>query len=437
MKHSYNLLTDSVKSLFLRYLLPSISATLVTSIYVLADTIIIGKGVGADGLAALNIILPIFTLFFGTGILFGSGGAVLMSVAFGQGDEHTGKEMFTTSALCVAIMAILYQIIFSVKLDSILNLLGGSGSLHQLGVEYGRILCLGAPVFLFSSMLQAFVRNDKAPTIAMAGVIAGGVSNIVLDIIFIFFMDMGMRGGAVATVLGSAITIAILSTHFFTKNNHLKLVKPTKLIQKVGKIVLNGLASFLVELGNGIIMWIFNIQLLKYVGKLGVTVYGIISNSAIVAMSLANGVAQAGQPIIATNYGAGNTERVKEAMKFGSLIALAVGCVLTVLGILFPKEISEIFIHVNAEILEMSIPAVRIYFLSFIGMVINIFFSNYFQASMAPHKSLIICFLRVFVLSGILVLLLPIFFGVYGIWWVMPITEGLTMLSIVVLYKRN
>lgn len=440
MKQTFNLLSDNVKKLYLRYLLPSISATLVTSIYVLADTILIGKGVGADGLAALNIILPIFTLFFGTGILFGSGGAVLMSVSFGQQDERTGKELFSASVFCVAVMAVFYQIVFTTGCNTILRCLGGTDKLHGLAYEYTMILAIGAPIFLFSSMLQAFVRNDKAPTLAMIGVVAGGISNIVLDYIFIFKLHMGMRGGAIATVIGSGITVSILCAHFFSPNNHLTLVVPTNLVRKIGKIILNGLASFFVEIGNGIIMWIFNIQLLKYVGTLGVTVYGIISNSAIVAMSLANGVAQAGQPIIAINYGADKKDRVRETMLFGSVIALCVGALLTVVGIAFPEEIAKIFIKVDEAVLAMARPAVRIYFISFVGMVLNIFFSNYFQASMEPQKSLLICLLRGVILSSILVLTLPVFFGVMGIWWVMPITELVTFLVAIILFvieKQN
>lgn len=422
-----DLLNDKPKKLFWHYLLPSISATLVTSIYVLADTVMIGKGVGIDGIAALNILLPLFTLFFGTGLLFGVGGAVLMSVAHGSNDFESGRRYFTTSVIAAVCAAIAYLLIFTTMFEPIVYALGATKVTFSYAKEYGSVLVLGAPVFIFSSMLQAFVRNDKDPNLAMAGVITGGVTNIVLDYIFIYKLNMGMKGGAVATVIGSSLTVLILLLHFTKKSNQLRFIKGGFSFRNLGKIVTNGLSSFLVEIANGVITCLFNLQLVAYIGDIGVTVYSIIANSAIVVMSLANGVAQAAQPILATNYGAAKPDRVKEVRNLGILVSSVIGAVIVVIGMAAPVMITNCFVHATDEILALSVPAIRMYTPAFFFVCINIFFSNYFQSVMKPQFAMAVTITRGLVLSAAFVLVLPMLLGAQGIWISVPLTEILTV----------
>ncbi|MGE4213613.1 MAG: MATE family efflux transporter [Anaerotignaceae bacterium] len=437
MKKQIDLLSDSTNSLFLRYLLPSISATLVTSIYILADTVMIGKGIGPNGIAAINIVIPIFTAFFGLGLLFGVGGAVLMSMAFGQNKFEKGQQYFTTSVTTVSIMVLVCWLIFGFNLTKILYLFGATENTIQLAQEYGMILVRGVPVFMFSSMLQVFVRNDKAPNVAMLGVICGGVTNVILDYIFIFIYKTGMEGAAIATVIGSAITVLILSTHLFSKTNNLKIVKNGFSFARLKRITVNGFSSFLVEASSGVVVCLFNIQLVKYVGDIGVVVYGIISNSSIVAMSLANGVAQAAQPIIATNFGAGKHKRVNLVCKTGVAVSLGIGVALCIIGESMPNIITSAFVETTPEISSLSVMAIKIYFVSFIAMTINIFFGNYFQSTMKPNYSLIICVTRGLLLSSVLVIILPKIIGVTGIWLVMPIVEFVTIALVIFMKKTE
>lgn len=426
-----NLLEEPVKKLFLRYLMPSISATLVTSIYILADTLMIGRGVGAIGIAALNLLLPLYSLFFGTGLLFGVGGGVLLSISKGKGDEHGAREYFT-AALCMAAAAgVFYVTAGHLLFDPVTKFLGRNETMDLYVREYGRILVWGAPVFLLSSFLQAFVRNDRAPKLAMTAVITGGVNYI-----FIFPMNMGMAGAAAATVIGSCLTLGILLTHFFSKGSSLKIALGFKW-RKAGEIVVNGLSSFLLETCSGIVMFLFNRQLLAYVGDLGVVVYGIISNSALIVASINNGISQASQPILAMNYGAGKMERLKETRRMGELAACVAGVLFVGVGMLFPAMVTEAFVKPANEILGMSVPAVRIYFLSFLPMGFNILFSTWFQSVLNPGKALFICLMRGLILSSVLVFLLPMAFGVIGIWTVMPVSEFLTLGICLVLLKEK
>jgi putative MATE family efflux protein len=437
MKKQIDLLNDNVNSLFLKYLFPSISATLVTSIYVLADTIMIGKGISTTAIAALNILLPLFSLFFGTGMLFGVGGAVLMSVSKGENNPKKANQYFTVAFIAATCITVLYFLIFFLFFERIISILGSTGETIGFVREYGLWLRLGIPFFVFSSFLQAFIRNDKAPKLSMIGVIAGGVTNVVLDYIFIFILHMGMAGAAIATVIGSVVTTLILLTHFFTNQNTMKLVRPQIPFQFLRSIAGNGLSSFIIEISGGIVIFVFNIQLLRYIGDIGVSVYSIISNSVIIVMSLMNGISQAAQPIIATNYGSGNRKRVISVRRIGMLFALGTGCMICLIGEVVPHVIIDIFIYPDAAILELAPAAIRIYFISFIGLGINIFFSNYFQAVLKPFNALLICLLRGLIFSILFVYLFPVFMGVLGIWLVMPVGEVLTFFTVIILLSKE
>ena len=309
-----NLLEAPVEKVFLSYLVPSVSATLVTSIYILADTMMIGRGIGAPGIAALNILLPLYSLYYGIGMMCGIGGSVLFGFSRGSGREAEARRYFTTGLIMVVAAAAAALIGGHVFFDPLTRLLGSTDSMEAYMVPYGRVLMTGAPVFMLSSFLQAFVRNDGAPKLAMAGVISGGVTNVVLDYVFIFLMGWGMGGAALATVTGTTLTVAILCSHFFSPENRLNPERGGS-CRKAKEIVGNGLSSFILEVSNGLVMLLFNRQLLAYVGDLGVVVYGIISNASLVVVSISNGLSQAVQPLLSANFGAGKTGRIAEAKR--------------------------------------------------------------------------------------------------------------------------
>ena len=285
-----DMLKAPIRSVFFSYLAPSVSATLVTSIYILADTMMIGRGVGASGIAALNLLLPLYSAYYGFGMMCGVGGSVLFGFSRGKGDEEAAKGYFTTALLLAVLLAAASIGLCAAFFDPLLILLGDTPSLNPYSVPYGRVLVAGSPVFVFSSFLQAFVRNDGAPKLAMAGVISGGVTNVILDYVFIFPLGQGMAGAALATVMGTCLTVLILCTHFFSKENHLKLAGGFSL-KRAFAVASNGLASFILEMSGGFVTFIFNRQLLAYVGETGVVVYSMLSNAALVVKSFSCGIA--------------------------------------------------------------------------------------------------------------------------------------------------
>ena len=431
-----DLLHDPVRKVFINYLIPSVSATMVTSIYILADTMMIGRGVGANGLAALNILLPMYSTFYGFGMMCGIGGSVLFGFSRGKGEEKEARGYFTTALLLAAILAVLSVVLCNVFFEPLLNFLGCTPAMREYAVPYGRILMLASPLYIFSCFLQAFVRNDGAPRLAMIGVVAGGITNVVLDYIFIYMFHWGMAGAVQATVAGTHLTIAILRSHFLKAENHLKLGGGITL-KKFRDVLINGMPSFIMELSSGVIMLLFNLQLLKYVGDIGVVVYGIISNVALVVTSLSNGIAQAAQPMISANYGAGKAERVREGRNLSLAVAMAAGVLFTSSGFLIPVPIAELFLVPTEQIIAMAVPAIKLYFVSFVISEWNIICGTYFQAIVKPKLSLMITVMRGVVLNSILVFVLPAMFGVSGIWVVVTVSEAMTAITVLYFMRKE
>lgn len=423
-----SLTTESVSKLFFRYLIPAILGTMVTSIYILADTIIIGKGIGIDAMAALNIVLPLFNIFFGNGLLFGVGGSVLMAIARGRGDVKTGECYFTVALILNIITCIFYTIFLWIFMEPIAKFLGATEVTMPYVMNYAPYVIAGLSVFAFSTFLQTFVRNDGAPKLAMTAVVTGGISNVFLDLLFVYPLDMGMAGASIASVIGSGITVCILLCHFCSKSNGLKLSLQGFSFSYVKDIFASGFTSFLVDITSGIVMFVFNIEILKAVGDVGVSMYGVICNTAIIVICLCNGINQAAQPIISTNHGAGLSNRIIAVRSLGIKTAFAICSVATIIGLAVPNLFTYIFLNPNEEILAMSPTAIRTYFIGFFVTGINMFIVGYFQSIVKPGISLLLCLLRGCVLSILFVKILSPLFGIVGIWASVPLAELVTLL---------
>ena len=432
-----DLLKDSPQKLFFKYLVPSVSATMVTSIYILADSIMIGKGIGELAIAALNIILPLFNIMFGTGALFGVGGAVLFSVAMGNGDSDRAKRYFTIATLLTTSFVLFYLLCGNLFLEEILTFLGVTTLTWDYAYDYTKWLMWGTPVFAFSMLLQSFVRNDKNPKLAMAAVIAGGVLNTLLDWIFIYPMQLGMTGAIIASIIGTGVTCLILCTHFFRKDCNLRFTTKRLRTRYGTEVFQYGFSSFLTEISGGVLIFVLNQQALVYAGELGVTVYSVLTNSAYIVNAFSNGIAQAAQPVIATNFGAKQHDRIQAVKMIGLRTAFIEGAIFAGIGLLFPLGVVYFFIHPTDAILQMAPMAVRLYFLSFIGAALNIFFTTYFQATLQPSKALTVCMLRGLILSVVFAYTLPLVLDITGIWMSILLAEAITLIIAVMLNQKS
>lgn len=418
---------DNIKKLFFSYLMPSIGACVATSIYVLADTIMIGQYEGDLGLVALNIILPIFSMLMGVGLLFGVGGGVLYSYCQGRGETEKARSYFTIGFIFMEVISFILMAAVLVFFKPFMRLLGASELVMPLVEQYGYVIAWGLPLFSTAMFLQAFLRNDKNPKLAMIATITSGVINIVFDYLLVFTFNMGMIGAAIATVISYAINIMIVCLHFLGKNNGLKFTKKM-VFKQSGEIAANGLPSFVIEIAGGIMIFILNRQIITYIGEYGVVVYGVISNVAIVALSLFNGVAQGSQPLIAVNFGANQPERVKSVLKLGLITTTIVGILLFILGEINPNFIVRLFSsNPDQNVLTLAPKAVRVYFSVFLLMNYNIFFSTFFQSCLRPKLAFVASILRGLVLGTLFAFILPLIFP-FGIWLAIPLAEALTLI---------
>lgn len=423
-----DLLQDQVKKLYLRFLLPSLGSAMVMSIYTLTDAIVIGQGVGADALAALSITTPLLCVLMAMGILFGVGGSVQMSMQRGAGKQEKANRFFTLSLVSLAIVALALWMIYGLGISALLRVMGANDTLFPYALTYMKYINLFLPVAVFSNFIAIFVRADGDPNRAMAGVLFGGAVNVILDIVLVFPLHMGIGGAALASMIGMVIQVLVAGSHFVSAKNGLHLIRPKHVRSSVKKIIANGIPSFFNEFANGFIVLLFNVQILTYCGESALSVYSVISNCVILFNSLFTGVGQSIQPVVATNYGAGKWDRIGKVKNMAFVTITVMGAMFSVSGIVFPTNVCAIFMSMTAEMNAIARIGVRLYFIAFLPMGINLLTSYYLQSVMCVKQSLTISLLRNILLSGIGILLFPLLLGGNSLWMVMPTVEIVVLL---------
>lgn len=433
-----DLLKDNLKKLYFHFLIPSLGSAMVMSIYTLTDAIVIGKGIGADALATLSITTPLLCILMSTGILFGVGGSVRMSVSRGTKDYDRANSFFTLSFFSLAVITLILWLIYGFEISSLLRIIGANDTLYPYAMSYMKYINLFLPVAIFSNYIAIFVRADGDPNRAMIGVLLGGVVNIILDILFVFPLHMEIGGAAFASMLGMVVQVFIGISHWFSRKNELKFIKPKNIVSGVGQIIGNGIPSFFNELANGFIVLLFNIQILKYCGDNALSIYSVISNCVILFNSLFTGVGQAIQPIVATNYGANKWNRIQGVQKMSYFTIVIMGVIFSLSGILFPLSVCSIFMKTDNASKIIAQNAIRTYFIAFIPMGINLLTSYYLQSILNVRKSLCISMLRNIFLSSVAILTFPLLFGGDSLWKVMPVVEVLVLIvSVVFLHSSK
>lgn len=430
-------LKGNLKKLYFHFLIPSLGSAMVMSIYTLTDAVVIGKGVGADALAALSITTPLLCILMSMGILFGVGGSVQMNVSRGTGNHDRANRFFTLSFFTLALISLILWLVYGFGMSPLLRIMGANDTLYPYAMSYMNYINMFLPVAVFSNYIAIFVRADGDPNRAMAGVLLGGAVNIVLDIVFVFPCSMGIGGAALASVLGMGVQVTVGITHFFSRKNGLKFIKPKHVFSSVGQIVGNGISSFFNELANGFIVLLFNVQILKYCGESALSVYSVISNCVILVNSLFTGVGQTIQPIIATNYGAGKWERIRGIRRMSYLTIVIMGAVFSLSGILFPLGICGAFMEVSTDIEMLAQHVIRTYFVAFLPMGINLLSSYYLQSVLSVRKSLCISLLRNIILSSAAILTFPLMFDGGSLWFVMPIVEAAVLIVSIVFVRTT
>lgn len=435
-------LTGKIRTIYFRYLAAAFGSALITSIYAIVDTAMVGQYQGPEGTAALAIVAPVWNIIYSLGLFMGIGGSVLFSTLKGKegGQSKKVNEYFSASVIGAVILAVIAWILIAFFDKQILVLFGASDSLIPLAQKYVFPIKFVVPLFVFNQMLAAFLRNDNAPMRATVGVLSGGIFNIFGDYVFVFVLDMGITGAGLATAMGAGITFVVLLTHFFTKKNSLAFVKPTELKHKLKEVSVAGIPTCIIDVAMGIITILFNRQIMKYLGTNALSIYGIIVNISSFVQCCAYSVGQASQPLISVNLGAKRGNRIREVLKYALGTAAFFSIFWTVLSMAVPNLYVRIFMTPTEEILQIAPAIVRTYSISFLLLPLNIFSTYYFQALMKAKTAFVVSIGRGVVVSGILLYVLPAVFGVNALWFTMPVTELVIAIYVIVMmikYTKN
>lgn len=433
------LLKGNINSVFYKYLFNSVLGMLAVSFCILIDTMFIGRGIGSEGLAALNICIPIFNVFNGIGLLFGMGGATALSISIGQGEKEESQKFFTQTVILAIFTGVIISATGSIFTEEIGYMLGANKNSIYLVKEYLNGVLFLSFGYILAHTISSFVRNDHNPKLAMVATSTGGILNIILDYLFIFEFGLGMKGAALATSISALVNVLILSTHFLGKKCTLKFVSFKFDLQRTFRILSNGAPSFIIEISSGIVIFIFNLSLLEMIGDVGVSAYSIIANVALVVAAIFTGIAQAIQPIISINFGAKQNDRVEKVRRKALIVAFIIGTIFYLIGIFLPTKIVNIFTTETGEIMNITVNGIKYYFISFLIMGLNIVMGAYYQSREYIVASNIISLGRGLIFLMIGIFILPRIFSVNGIWLSSVFAEAVTFIStqIYIKFKTN
>lgn len=422
----------NLRSEFIKYVSLNIIGMLGLSCYILADTFFIAQGIGANGLTALNIAIPVYSFIHGVGLMIGIGGATRYTIS-------RSKSAFSQSIYYGVFMASICLLLALFFTSYITQFLGADATVFSDSNIYIKTILFFSPMFLLNNIILCFVRNDGNPQLSMIAMLSGSFSNIILDYILIFICKIGMFGAALATGIAPIVSLAILSSYFIKKKNTFHFTKGAIHLQKLWDISSLGISALITEFSSGIVIIVFNIIILDIAGNTGVAAYGIIANIALVILAVFTAISQGSQPIISRCWSRGETHNARKILKYAMITAIAIAVIIYVFSIIFTTPIISAFNRDgDAKLANIATTGLYIYFTSFIFSGVNIVIATYFSAIGSPQSAFISALLRGFILIIPMTFILSFLFDLNGVWLAVPLTEFLVLLlSIYLLYSRT
>ncbi|MBQ8535978.1 MAG: MATE family efflux transporter [Clostridia bacterium] len=414
---------------FLRYASLNTLGMMGLSLYILADTFFISADMGADGLAALNLAIPIYSLIHGSGLMLGMGGATRYALYRSQNRLKEASAAFTHAFFAGLGLAALYLLAGLFLSEPLARLMGAEGRVLPMTQVYLKVILLFAPAFLTNQVMIAFIRNDGAPQLALGAMLAGSFANILLDYLFIFPLRGGILGAVIATGLAPLISLGVMSPHFIRKRNgfHLCACRPSPRL--LGRIVALGLPSLITELSSAVVMILFNALMLALMGHTGVAAYGVVANLALVVAALHTGVAQGAQPLASAAYGQKDSPTLKSLLKWALVTVSLLSAAIYAAVLMGAEEIASIFnAQGDAALQRAAVQGLRLYFVGCLFSGVNIFLSIWFPAVDQAGRGQTLSLMRT-------LLLIPLalggtaLFGVTGLWLAFPLAEALSLLA--------
>lgn len=428
---------QSYKRDFARYTILSVLGTLGVSCYILADTFFVSKGLGTNGLAALNLAIPVYNFIHGTGLMLGMGGATKFSICRSQGKNDEVNRIYTNTVYLGILFSGFFFVLGLFFSNPLAIRLGADASVLGMTDTYLRWLLLFAPAFIFNDVLLCFVRNDESPQLSMIAMLIGSFSNIVLDYIFIFPMQLGIFGAIFATGLSPVISITMMLPHWLRKKNTFHLVKTKLDAHMVRQNLSLGFPSLIAQLSSGIVMIVFNAIILKLEGNTGVAAYGVTANISLVIVAVYTGIAQGVQPLISAFYGGGNNKQARTMLRYALITMLVISCVVYFVIFVFAQPITAIFnSENNRQLQRISVRGLKLYFTSVAFVGYNIILATFFTSIEKALPAHILSVLRGLILIVPLAFFMSSLWGMTGVWLTYPVTEFFTALLGFIIYRR-
>lgn len=409
---------------FSKYVSLNILGMIGVSFYILADTYYIAKALGANGIAALNFAIPAFSIVHGIGLMIGIGGAARFGILKSQNKEKEAEGVFARALKLGVGMGLVFALTGLFASKTLSSVLGADAVTLPLTHAYMATILIFAPFFIMNNTVLAFVRNDNNPKLAMMAMLGGSVSNVVLDYIFLFPFKMGMFGAAFATSLAPIVSLGILSLHFARKKSRPAILKHKLTLAGIKDILNLGSSTFVMEVSSAVVLTTFNLLILGLEGNKGVAAYGIVANIAFVAVAIFTGLGQGVQPLISRYYGMKKWGLVKKVKRYALLTAVLIAGLIYAGTFLYSETLISLFNNENdLAIAELADQGMKIYFLGFFFVGINIVTAMFLSATEKARAAFVISILRGMAVIVPTALLLSNLWGMTGVWSAFVLTE--------------
>lgn len=422
---------------FGKYVSQSVLSQLGVSCYILADTYFISKGVGADGLTALNLAIPVFSVMNGCGFMLGIGSGTKYGIMKGTGNEKRGDVLFTSSLCVVTVLAVIFMLIGLLAADPITVLVGANAEVYDMTRTYLQVILLFSPMFMINNLLGAMIRNDGNTSLAMTAMLSGCLFNIVFDYIFVFPMGLGLFGAVLATAVAPIISILILLQHFVKKKNQFRLIRVRPDVRLVASAAGLGVPSLVTEVSSGLVIAVFNLLILGLAGNVGVAAYGVVANISIVVIAIYNGIAQGVQPLLSREYGRSQEKNVHRFLGWAMMLTVILAMVIYV-GIYWNADVIAMIFNSgrDMDLQRIAVEGLKIYFTAcpFVGA--NILLAIYFAATEQAASAQMISLLRGLIVIIPLAFIMANVAGLTGVWMTFPLTELVVCVVAYGLYKK-
>ena len=410
----------------LRFVMPSIVMMVFTSIYGVVDGFFVSNFTGKTAFASINLIMPFIMVLGGMGFMIGTGGTALVSKVLGEGDPERANRYFSMMILFTLGLGAVLSAIGVIFMPQVAELLGATEEMLADCVLYGRIVTGFTVAFMLQNVFQSFLIAAEKPKLGLIVTVAAGVTNMVLDAVFVGVLRWGVAGAAIATGLSQCVGGVLPLVYFLRPNSSRLRLRGTRLeVRAILQACGNGSSELMSNISSSLVSVLYNFQLLRYIGEDGVSAYGVLMYVQFVFVAIDIGYAIGCAPIISFHYGAGNHAELKNMLRKSSILMGLSGVVLSVLSYVCAAPLSKIFVGYDEGLMALTVHAFRLLSPAFLLAGFCIFISSFFTALNDGLTSAIVSFLRTLVFRTGCVIVMPMLWDVDGIWWSMLTADAL------------